>query len=48
MNTHTNTFKGLKPLLRARLWLKAVSQVARNRVTMIWMFYFTSTNANNF
>ena len=43
-----NKIHGLRPLLLARLWLKAASQVARHRVTMIWMFYCTSKNANNF
>jgi hypothetical protein len=29
-----------RPLLHARLWLKAVTQVFRQRITMLWLFYF--------
>jgi hypothetical protein len=37
----TNTIQG-RPLLQARLWAKAATQVFRQRITMLWLFYFTN------
>lgn len=34
-----------RPALQARLWLKTALQVFRQRMTMLWLFYFT-TNGN--
>ena len=33
---------GNRPFLHARLWLKAAAQVLRQRITMLWLFYFTT------
>lgn len=43
----TNTLKN-RPILQACLWLKAATQVFRQRTLMLWLFYFTTAHENNF
>ncbi len=39
----TNTIQG-RPFLKAKLWTRAATQVFRQRITMLWLFYFTTGN----
>jgi hypothetical protein len=41
------TLKG-RPVLHTRLWLKAATQVFRQRITMLWLFYFNNKQQTNF
>lgn len=41
------TLKG-RPLLQACLWTKAAAQVFRQRITMLWLFYFNHKQETNF